>query len=53
MTPALVILEAFDEHWDDSLQAATPTNDPTPRQRKAFTKLMRHLAALRRLGHRA
>lgn len=44
--PALIILEALDQYWDGNSPAANPTDDPTPRQRKAYTKLLRHLEDL-------
>jgi len=44
--PALVILEALDYYWGGNSEAANPTTDPTPRERKTLVKLLRHLEDL-------
>jgi len=44
--PAMIILEALDEHWGGNSEAANPSTDPTPRQRKTLVNLLRHLEDL-------
>jgi hypothetical protein len=46
MIPAMIILAALDEYWGGNSEAANPTTDPTPRQRKALSNLLHHLEDL-------
>jgi hypothetical protein len=44
--PALIVLEALDQFWGGESEAANPTTDLTPKQRRSHMGLLRHLEDL-------